>query len=61
MTTIKLPIRYTRQYPGPGEDADESGIVHEFTEDEFDTEKTALILVDIRNIGMGPAPLHPNV
>ena len=35
--------------------------MHEFTEDEFDTEKTALILVDIRNIGMGPAPLHPNV
>ncbi len=61
MATLNLPIRYTRQYPDPGEDADESGIVHEFALDAFDTEKTALILVDIRNVGMGPEPLHPEV
>ena len=29
MTTIKLPIRHTHQYSGPGEDADESSIVQQ--------------------------------
>ena len=61
MSILNLPIRYTRQYPLPGKDADESGIVNEFAVDEFETGKTALILVDIRNVGMGPAPLPPEV
>ena len=61
MSTIKLPIRYTRQYPLPGEEPDEANIVNEFAVDEFKTSETAIILVDIRSVGMGPEPLHPEV
>jgi nicotinamidase-related amidase len=58
---IRLPLRFTRQYPQPGEEADESGIVNAFAEDTFEASESALVLVDIRNVGLGPDPLHPEV
>jgi len=61
MATIRLPLRYTRQYPDPGESPDESTIVNAFATDAFATDTTAIILVDIRNVGLGPEALHPEV
>ena len=61
MKNIRLPIRYLRRFPLNSEEPDESNIVHEIVIDELEPQQTAMILVDIRNIGLGPEPLCPEV
>lgn len=60
-TEFRIPLAYTRWGPSPGEPFTEASFTRRTVEKTFRAGEVALVLVDIWNLGWGPAPLVPEL
>jgi len=58
---FRLPVRQYRCHPLPGQEYDEASFGHVHREIELDPAATALVTVDLWNMGFEPEPLVPEL
>jgi hypothetical protein len=61
MSTVSLPVRSYRVYPPPGQDYDDRRYGHVSDVVELTTANTALIAIDLWNLGADGPPLVPDL